>query len=168
MRSAEMTAASKCLLSRCLWSVGTSSNCFLDLCTTSAQSSCLQSFDHLTRRDFTTSLNFAFFVTRLPPRGGDHKMHRGKTKNSDQLTSSSSSSAFDKSLPHSAANDERWLFGTRFTKGVASLQISMSGMWSRGPLTNCAGAAGCAETGASNRGANVEVGGNSHLTSPGT
>ena len=71
MRSAEMTAASKRLLSRCLCSVATSSNCLRDLCTTSAQSSCLQSFDHFSKRDLSTSLNFflchPFASTRWRP-----------------------------------------------------------------------------------------------------
>src|SRR4051794_10938240 len=96
MRSAEMTAASKRLPSRC----------FLKLPPRPLHDvSPKLLLNHLIKRALTASLNLAFFVTRFPPRCGD-------VKNSDQLTSSSSSSACDRSLPHSTAKADRWLFGT--------------------------------------------------------
>jgi len=69
----------------------------------------------------------AFLAMRFPLREGDHRMHFGNIKNADQLVDNLEAIAVSRSLPHVEAKAERWLFGTRFIKGVSSLQMSIKG-----------------------------------------
>jgi hypothetical protein len=99
---------------------------FFDRSTTSFQRDS-RSDDHRWIRVRTKSATLAFLAMRFPPRDGAHNMHFGNMKNADQLVDSLEVTAVSRSLPHVWAKAERWLFGTRFIRGVSRLQMSING-----------------------------------------